>query len=191
MSDHTGNRHGSPSDVQRTVRKIRSEMASIFDELDRWCGSPIEILDIVPPDVGWNIALILEHLTLVNHYLLLTLRKGVRIAVRRSECVASPLKESDLSRFEDIADPDAFDWQPPKHMIPRGGIQLNQVRELLRKQRHECLTLLESMPNGEGFLHTVRMSVRDLGRLDMYQWLWFLLMHARRHLSQMERAART
>jgi hypothetical protein len=30
------------------------------------------------------------------------------------------------------------------------------------------------------------MSVNQSGRLDIYQWLYFLAQHARRHISQME-----
>jgi hypothetical protein len=29
------------------------------------------------------------------------------------------------------------------------------------------------------------MSVNALGRIDLYQWLYFLAQHARRHLQQM------
>jgi hypothetical protein len=33
---------------------------------------------------------------------------------------------------------------------------------------------------------TVRMSVQDLGKMDMYQWLYFLVLHQMRHIAQME-----
>ncbi len=176
-------RHSFPA--EKTVRALRDEIAAIFGLLDSWCARSPEELDLVPKDVGWNIRLILEHISLVNHYLLLTLGKGVRLAVRRAGRQPIPAGESDLTIFAEIADPDAFDWEPPKHMIPTGLTPLDEVRELLEEQRGECLCLLEKMARGEGFLHTVHMSVQNLGRLDMYQWLWFLLMHARRHLTQM------
>ena len=47
------------------------------------------------------------------------------------------------------------------------------------------LEILNRLDGGEGVLHQVRMSVNDSGRLDLYQWLYFLGQHARRHLSQM------
>jgi len=45
------------------------------------------------------------------------------------------------------------------------------------------------MGNGEGSLCKVRMSVNELGKIDLYQWLYFLAQHARRHLDQMEGVA--
>jgi hypothetical protein len=34
------------------------------------------------------------------------------------------------------------------------------------------------------------MSVNDLGKIDLYQWLYFLAQHARRHVQQMQEVAR-
>jgi hypothetical protein len=176
----------------KTIHALRSEINEVFALLDMWCASPPEVLSVVPEDVGWSISLIIEHVGIVNGYLLLTLSKGVTTAVRRAaRGVPVPDVESNLTIFGDIADPDAFDWQPPRHMVPTGTVPPQASRALLALQHCECLALLDRMANGEGLLHTVRMSVRELGRLDMYQWLWFLLMHSRRHLAQMERAVAT
>ena len=175
--------------AEKTVTVLRVEIEEVFTLLDRWCERPPEELAVVPEDVGWSIPLIIEHVGIVNRYLLLTLDKGAEKAVRRAvRGVPLPEGESDLTIFSEIANPDAFDWQPPQHMVPTGALPLAEARAVLARQRRECIVLLERMAKGEGFLHTVRMSVRDLGRLDMYQWLYFLLMHARRHLEQMERA---
>jgi hypothetical protein len=43
------------------------------------------------------------------------------------------------------------------------------------------------MPNGEGILYKTTMSVNDLGKIDVYQYIYFLAQHAKRHLAQMER----
>jgi len=175
--------------AKKTVTALRIEIEEVFALLDSWCDCSPEELAVVPEDVGWSIPLIIEHVGIVNRYLLLTLDKGVEKAVRRAaRGVPLPDGESDLTIFSEIADPDAFDWQPPPHMVPTGSLPPVEARSVLAWQRRECIVLLERMAKGEGFLHTVRMSVRDLGRLDMYQWLYFLLMHARRHLEQMERA---
>ena len=56
----------------------------------------------------------------------------------------------------------------------------------MREQRRECLEILEQLGGGEGALHRVRMSVNQSGKLDIYQWLYFLAQHARRHLDQMK-----
>ncbi len=175
--------------AEKTIAILRVEIEEVFMQLERWCTQPPDVLAVVPEDVGWSISLIIEHVCIVNNYLLLTLRKGVETAVRRADRgVPVPDGESDFTIFAEIADPDAFDWQPPKHMVPTGTLPQAKIREVLARQGSECLLILKRMSNGEGFLHTIRMSVRDLGRLDMYQWLRFLLMHSRRHLIQMERA---
>jgi hypothetical protein len=49
----------------------------------------------------------------------------------------------------------------------------------------ECLIQLERLGNGVGALCRVTMTVNDLGKIDLYQWLYFLAQHARRHLAQL------
>ena len=76
------------------------------------------------PDVtyrrAWTMAEHLEHVSLVNHFLLLTIGKGVATALRRARTQPIPPGENDLSRLAPIADPAAFPWEPPGHMIPSG-----------------------------------------------------------------------
>jgi len=43
------------------------------------------------------------------------------------------------------------------------------------------------MRQGEGRLCNFNMSVNSLGRLDMYQWLFFLAQHCRWHLEFLAR----
>jgi hypothetical protein len=72
-------------------------------------------------------------------------------------------------------------------MIPTGTRPVTEVREQLTGQHGHCLGLLERMGKGEGALCTFRMSVYGLGRLDMYQWLYFLAQHGRWHLEFLAR----
>jgi hypothetical protein len=118
---------------------------------------------------------------------MLTIAKGCRIALKRSAAGGLGDGESDLEILAPVALPGAFDWDPPLHMIPKGERDLAEVREELKSQREQALSLLQAVPNGEGRLYSVRMSVHSLGRLDMYQWLYFLAQHARYHLVFMER----
>jgi hypothetical protein len=66
------------------------------------------------------------------------------------------------------------------------GASLEDVHTRLQTQYQECLTILAALGNGEGSLSTVRMSVQSLGKMDMYQWLYFLVLHQKRHIAQME-----
>lgn len=174
--------------VASCMDQVESFLQEIFSLTDRVFDEPASTLYFRPdePD-AWNIAEHLEHISLVNHFLLLTIRKGCEKAGKRAKRQAPPLGESDLSRLFSIAVPGAFDWPPPPHMVPSGLLDPKEVRETLREQAVESRRLLSGMPDGEGKLCTIRMSVNDLGRLDMYQWLFFLAQHARYHLALIQK----
>ena len=171
-----------------TIAIVRDSLAETFARLDAWCALPAERLRHRPPyPDAWSAAEHLEHVSLVNHFLLLTIGKGVAAALRRARSQAVPDGESDLGLLAPIADPDAFPWEPPGHMIPGGATPIPEVRALLAGQFEECRGLLERMGNGEGRLCSFRMSVYSLGRIDMYQWLYFLAQHGRWHLEFLAR----
>lgn len=167
-----------------TIAALRSALDDTFARLDVCCGMPEERLQYRPtyPD-AWSAVEHLEHVTLVNHFLLLTITKGVATALRRSRIQPLPTGESDLERLAPISDPHAFSWEPPAHMLPTGTKPAAEVRELLNGQWRQCLQLVERIENGAGGLCSFRMSVYSLGRLDMYQWLYFLAQHGRWHLA--------
>jgi DinB superfamily len=178
----------SNSDPENTASVTIIALCSALDDtfacLDAWCTTPVEHLQHRPDyPQAWNAAEHLEHVTLVNHFLLLTITKGVASALRRARNQPIPSGESDLIRLAPIADPQAFPWEPPGHMIPTGRQPVAEVRELLNGQYGQCLLLLEQIGNGAGVLCSYRMSVYNLGRLDMYQWLYFLAQHGRWHLA--------
>lgn len=172
---------------QHTIQTIRSTLIETSDAVDKWFGYPVEIRARHPREGGWSIDEILEHITLTNHFLLIIIRKGCAKAVKRAATMPILEEESDLDALLPIGNPDAFYWIRPEHMEPTGTKPIEYVRSLMREQFQECLHLLDSMPNGEGSLYTVRMSVQNLGKIDMYQWLYFLALHAQRHLIEMTR----
>ncbi len=171
-----------------TIAAVRRAIDGTFARLDDLCTRPVDYLHHRPayPD-AWTVAEHLEHVSLVNHFLLLTIGKGVATALRRARTLPIPSGENDLSRMAPIADPAAFPWEPPGHMIPTGTQPVAEVRALLAAQHTQCLTYLDRMSAGEGRLCGFRMSVYDLGRLDMYQWLCFLARHGSWHLAFLER----
>jgi len=171
-----------------TFTTLRSTLHETFARLDTWFDLPAERLGHRPSyPQAWTAAEHLEHVALVNHFLLLTIGKGVATALRRAHTQSIPAGESDLLCLAPIADPDAFPWEPPGHMIPGGSQALDEIRALLADQHGQCLILLERMGKGEGRLCSFRMSVYGLGRLDMYQWLYFLVQHGRWHLEFLKR----
>ena len=167
-----------------TAEKVRAALVQMFSDLDGWFAGPPHGLGGRPGYPGaWSAVEHMEHVSLVNHFLLLTIAKGCAKALKRAAgCSPLSQNESDLVPLFPLADPDAFPWSPPAHMVPAGGSEPAELRALLRAQCRQCLELLAAMPAGEGRLCTIRMSVHDLGRLDMYQWLYFLAQHGRYHL---------
>lgn len=72
-------------------------------------------------------------------------------------------------------------------MEPTGNKLLAEVRHQLKEQVHQCLAILAKLSNGEGVLYKTTMSVNNLGKLDVYEYIYFLAQHARRHIMQMEK----
>lgn len=170
----------------KTISTVKKALITIFDELDTWFDKPVEVRAFKPSPDEWSIDENLEHITLTSHFLLKVIRKGVVRSIKRAQNQIIPETESNLEVIEPIGINDSFYWHRPEHMIPTGEKPMSELRLLMREQQRECLDLLSQMPNGEGSLYLVRMSVNNLGKIDMYQWLYFLALHAKRHITQIE-----
>ncbi len=170
----------------RTIAEVQGTIKSAFAETDGWFDRPSEARAFRPSDGGWTIDEILEHVTLTNHYLMLVIRKSAEKALARAARQGPVIPgESDLRLLHPIGERGSFPWPRPDHMVPSGKTCPEEVRSLMRRQVQECHEILSQLGGGEGSLHRVRMSVNDSGRLDVYQWLMFLALHARRHLAPM------
>lgn len=172
---------------RQAIERIKSELIDTFTKLDTYFDLSPSIRIMHPIQNEWSINEILEHITLTNHFLMITLDNSREKVLRRAKTQPIPDVEIDLDHIEIISDPDAFDWIRPEHMEPTRIKPMSAVRQTLQEQMQTCLQTLDDIQNGEGTLHTVRMSVQDLGKLDMYQWLYFLVQHAKRHTIEIER----
>ena len=171
---------------EKTIQMVQQALSEALVELEKWFEQSEESRCYQPQDGGWSIQAILEHVTLTNHYLLLIIRQGREKALRRAGRGESIQEgESDLDCLAPIGHPDAFPWIRPEHMEPTGA-SLEDIRTRLHAQYQECLGILAALGKGEGSLSQVRMSVQNLGKMDMYQWLYFLVLHQKRHIAQIE-----
>jgi len=169
-----------------TVHRVRDALRDVFAELDAWFDRGEMLRQRTPASGRWSINAVLEHVALTNHFLMLTLRKWAATAderVARGDPI--PDDESDLQRLLVIGERGSFGWERPEHMEPTGLPTPTEVQARLRQQLGDCLTILERMSDGRGALCLVTMTVNDLGKIDLYQWLYFLAQHARRHLQQL------
>lgn len=171
--------------IQTTISKIRQELIGAVAQLDSWFDKPEETLT-APTANGWTVAEVLEHVMLTNHFLLLLIEKGSTKCLKRAKDtnLQEVIKDYcfDYSGLDAISDPEAFTWENPAHMTPTGCKPLPEIRSELRDQLYRCLCLLDDLRNGEGVLVKTQMTVHNLGKLDIYQYLYFLVMHIRRHL---------
>jgi hypothetical protein len=74
-------------------------------------------------------------------------------------------------------------------MEPKGERILSEVRDQLVEQVALCISCLHRMPNGEGILHKTTMTVNELGKISVYEYVHFLAQHGQRHLQQIQRVA--
>ena len=172
-----------------TIEHVGVAIRSTFQAVDEWFDKPAALRCYKPSGGGWSIDEVLEHITLTSRFLMIVIRNSTRKALKRAASGAAiPEGESDLDLLEPISQRGSFTWSRPEHMVPTGEVPSEQVRPRMREQARECLEILEQLSGGEGALLTVSMSVNKSGRLDIYQWLYFLAQHAKRHISQMEEA---
>ncbi|MDO1446053.1 DinB family protein [Rhodocytophaga aerolata] len=179
--------------IDQIISKIETDLIETFAAIDRWFDVPDTLGNFTPSNSGWTIHQILEHVSLTNHFLLILIEKGKRKALQMvdeaklQEALATYAFESD--QLTQIGMHQSFIWIRPEHMEPRGEKPMEEIRQLLKEQLAQCLAVLEALPNGEGVLYKTTMSVNNLGKIDVYQYIYFLARHARRHLEQMQKVA--
>ena len=179
--------------LEHIIINLKRELIRTFAVVDEWfdTGPPLQCYK--PLAGGWCVNEVLEHIMLTNHFLLIIIEKAATKALQKRELVPGNLffwpENYSLhnSALHEVADPTAFAWQRPEHHQPSGNQALWEVRQELRNHLDQCLITLELLPNGEGTLHHTTMSVNNLGKLDVYQYVYFLALHAQRHLRQMEK----
>lgn len=181
--------HLAPADGTHwpaAISTIRSSVSSTLVGLAEAAELPAELLDRRPREGGWSAAEVLEHVCLTDHYLLLLLDKIADRSRRRLERgLPWPAHEPRFSHLLEAARP-TFRWEAPDHMVPGGAWTPEESARRLLEDRARCLSLLDEFPEGEGTLHGITMSVVG-GRLDLYQYLLLLALHAHRHLEQLRR----
>ncbi|WP_138754109.1 DinB family protein [Paenibacillus sinopodophylli] len=175
--------------VKKTIQFIEWELSRTLSDYYLWFDLKPEMLSF-RPKVGWSIEQILEHVTITNHFLLILIRKGknkaknLAIKVDLNQEVSA--YENNLAELDQIEKHKSFIWIRPEHMEPTGDKTIPEVSRILEEQINECKEILKEIPNGEGILYKTTMTVNDLGKIDVYQYIYFLCQHAKRHISQMQ-----
>ena len=170
---------------EQAIDTRRASLREAFDLCRRYAAPDEPLWSTRPAPEAWSVREILEHVTLTNHYLLILVDKlSQRCRKRLARGDQPPTKASDVTALERISQRE-FAWPHPEHMTPSGTLAPEDLDRQLCADRDRCLALLDEFPGGGGALHTIRMSVVD-ARLDLYQFLAVIDLHARRHLRQLE-----
>jgi len=178
-------------DIQPLLAELKSFVTDTFAEVDTWFDLPADLRTYQPADGGWTTDEVLIHIGLTNHYLLILIEKGTAKALANVQGLdlATELAHYQFPRekLASIGVLHAFDWVRPAHMEPRDHPQpLPAVRQQLHAQVAQTLACLDQLPNGEGLRYYTTMTVNGLGKINVYEYVYFLAQHARRHLTQMQ-----
>ena len=178
--------------LEHVLTNLKRELIRTFAVVDEWFDRDPALRSYKPTPDAWSVNEVLEHMMLTNHYLLVIIDKGRSKALQRSQDLPGPFEfPSDYSFSNEallqIAQPGSFPWRRPEHHQPTGRPGVHEIRREIRNQLEKCLITLDFLPNGEGILYRTTMSVNNLGKLDVYQYIYFLILHAQRHLRQMEK----
>ncbi len=177
--------------IQNTLSRIRYELYDVRNLLSQWFRESDDVLNYQPDDQGWSAAKVLEHIVLTSHYLLLLIDKASEKSLERARKKTIDVNWDTYTLtpagLEEVGVHRSFLWGHPDHMEPMGEIDLNTIRDRMMSQFNRCETQLDLLRNGEGVLCHTMMSVNGIGKLDVYQYIYFLVLHAKRHVTQMEK----
>jgi hypothetical protein len=179
--------------MRNVIQSVREALLTNFRELDTWFEKDFDLLHFKPDTDQWNIREVLEHISLTNYFLLLIINKSTRRALDRRAAANTIIIPADyLEKFDkiDVISSRSFEWVRSEHLEPSGLQDMRDIRALLKQQFAQCMYNLSLLKNGEGMLVLTNMSVNHLGKLDIYQYIYFLTKHIERHINQMQRLAK-
>jgi hypothetical protein len=172
------------------TQEIKIHLINTHSEILNWFNEDEKLKKYQPNHKGWTINEILEHIVLTSHFLLILIDKGTNKAIKnvQNQSLKELLISSDynLKRLNEIGITKSFKWIRPEHMQPKGLKSNFEIKEELINQMNRCLNCLEVLENGEGLLYKTTMTVNELGKLNVYEYIYFLSKHAERHIQQMK-----
>lgn len=121
--------------IFRFIQNIKTHLKLGFDEVDRWFEKDNVTLNFQPSNGGWTVQQILEHIYLTNFYLLISIEKGSKKAMRNYLDLDLNLEIKNYNfnqeKFEKVGEYGAFEWIRPEHMEPKEELNLNEIRDLI------------------------------------------------------------
>lgn len=177
--------------IEALITEIRTLLSDTFSVIDHWFDEAAPARNYHPENGGWNIDQVLEHIALTNHFLLILIEKGKEKALKKAETesIGEALNNYTFHRDQltEVGKHMSFSWIRPEHMEPKGEKSSGEIRLWLKEQLVQCFAVLDCLKNGEGVLFKTTMTVNNLGKIDVYEYLYFLAQHGQRHITQMQK----
>ncbi len=160
----------------------RAELLAAVDAI------PEELREARPSEQSWSAAEVLEHLVRVE--------KGVAklMALKIGELQASPEPPHETADMVAITDARfgvlanrANRIEAPDRVVPEGEMSAESARMALMETRG---ILLDQLHAGDGLAYSTVLHPHPfLGTLDLYEWVYFVGAHERRHAEQVRELA--
>lgn len=177
--------------AENIIVTIRNELIRSISGLDAWFDKEDTLMDHKPTSGDWCVRELLENAMLTNRFLLNFIDQGSDKAIRQS--IAGDFSDFiqnyclENQALTEVGIHNSFDSTIHDHIAPTGKASLSEVRREIREQLDRCLIHLELLRNGEGILYKTNMSISGLGKLDVYQNIYFLAHHVKRYVHQLEK----
>lgn len=172
------------------LQRIEIHLIQTHAKVLTWFELDEKRLNFTPNEGKWSILQILEHISLTSHYLLILIEKATKKALKNIQ--ERNLEEElenysfDLKKMQRIGEHKSFTWIRPEHMEPTGEKSIDEIKSDVINQLKKCLNFIDLLQDGSGLLYQTTMTVDDLGKLNVYEYIFFLSKHAERHLTQIQ-----
>ncbi len=174
--------------IEKIIVTIRNELIRSVSGLDEWFDKDGALMDHRSPSGNRSVRELLECVMLTNRTFLDFIDKGYpkTLYTQRGD-VHEILHTYCLD--EEVLDQAVNNSYPEylRNVMPAANISLPLVRREIREQLDRCLIYLELLHHGEGVLYKTGMTVDRVGQLDIYQALYFLALHVKCHLLELQK----
>lgn len=160
----------------------RRELLAALDDI----SEPLR--EARPHENAWSAAEVLEHLMRVETGVakLVALKVGEMQTLEQPPHEAPEMIAVDLARFTMIADR-SIHIDAPERVVPVGEMSASAAQAALVETRG---MLLDQLHAGDGLAYSTVLHPHPLfGALNLYEWVWFIGAHERRHTDQIREIA--
>ena len=136
-------------------------------------------------ETEWSHVDVIEHMYLTSKFLLISCENRLLPKIlKRNE----PYLEFvyDLSKIDTVKIRE-FGWKNPSHHYPTRQINLFDLHMVLCEQLEKILDILGKVKNYSVINVKQTINVNDIGKCDLYEWIYFLNCHIARHLGILEK----